>query len=149
MISREAHETMRFAVAVLAAGTCACGFWRTIPDTRTADASATKCGSEVRAEECAGPAGEITPGDVLRLRNGSNERIVRVVHVAFPRLEGIEDASSGPQFVVLDLRRFDEVETYARGRGLAFSSIALGVTLAAIAGLAGGIAAAEIAAAGD
>ena len=50
---------------------------------------------------------------------------MRVVRLAYPRIEGVEDSDKGPTAVVLDLTTFDEVEVYSYPRGVALTSLGL------------------------
>jgi hypothetical protein len=109
------------AVALCAGlvGAQGCGFWRTV-------------------ENGAGQNRELRES-TLRLRKADRERIVRVVRVDYPLLEGVEDAAEGPAVVVLDLRDFDEVEVYDVPRGLALTSVAAIAVFVVAAGAATGI----------
>jgi len=100
-------------IAVATASLAGCGHWRT-----------TQIADEPSAAES---------GTILRLRRGDERRTVRVVRLAYPRVEGVEDRDKGPMAVVLDLTTFDEVEVYSYPRGVAMTSLGL-VGLAAAAG---------------
>ena len=110
------------AVALCACFTAAygCGFWRTVPNP-------------------GGTGTNIAQGNTLRLRKADQRRVVRVVRVDYPLLEGVEDAPQGPAAVVLNLTDFDEVEVYDAPRGLALTSLATVLGLAVAGGAAVGI----------
>ena len=85
------------------------------------------------------PGFGLTQGNTLRLRKADQRRVVRVVRVDYPLLEGVEDAPQGPAAVVLNLTDFDEVEVYDAPRGLALTSLATVLGLAVAGGAAVGI----------
>lgn len=114
-------ESIRLLRVVMLCGGLAaaqgCGFWRSVSNDR----------SETREAR----------GNVVRLRKGDERRIVRVVRLDYPLLEGVEDAPEGPAAVVVNLGDFDEVEVYDVPRGLALTSVVavLGLGAAVAAGV--------------
>ena len=100
-------------IALATASLAGCGHWRT-----------TQLAAEPSRAES---------GTTLRLRRGDERRTVRVVRLAYPRVEGVEDGDKGPMAVVLDLTTFDEVEVYSYPRGVALTSLGV-VGIAAAAG---------------